>query len=111
MATYYVVTAERQPRIWENARRLSWVLAAAAGLLASSILYFEAKARDMRTDLDRMGRERLYLERVTRDFERVLDDVAVAAVTNGSLRVLLNQSGFQLKLTSAGSVPAPGQAP
>lgn len=101
----------RQLRIWDRARQLSWLLAAVAVLLASGVRYYDAKARELRLELDRMGDERLYLEGLTRDFTRVLDDVAVAAATNGALQVLLKDSGYQIKLSSSGAVPAPGQIP
>ena len=87
------------------------MLAAAALLLACGNYYYDAKARAMRVQVDDMARERAYLERVTHDFERVLEDVAKAAASNGSLRLLLNQSGYDLKLTSSGSVAGPGSGP
>ena len=86
---------------------MAWVLATAALLLALGNHYYDAKSRALRAKLDGMGQERLYLEAVTRDFQRVLEDVATSASSNGSLKLMLQRSGFELKLTSAGSVPAP----
>lgn len=111
MANYTLMQTARQSRIWETARQLSWLLAALSVLLAGGVRYFDDKARLMREEVDRMGKERLYLEGLTRDFTRVLDDVASAAVTNGSLRILLRDSGYQLKLDSSGGIPAPGRVP
>lgn len=112
LASFGNMVPERQSLIWENARRLSWVLAAAALLLACGNHYYDAKARAMRVQVDDMARERNYLERVTHDFERVLEDVAMAAASNGSLRLLLKNSGYDLKLTTTSSgAPAPGAPP
>ena len=100
-----------QSRIQEFFRRLSWVQAVAAILLTCGVLYYDTKSRAMRANLDRMAREQLYLEGLTRDFERVLEDVASSSASNGSLRLLMSESGIKLSLTSSGSVPAPGGQP
>lgn len=101
----------RQSRIHEFCRRLCWVQAVAAILLTCGVLYYDAKSRALRVSLDRMAREQLYLEGLTRDFERVLEDVASSSASNGSLRLLMAESGIKLSLTSSGSVPAPEVQP
>ena len=96
-----------QSAIQEFSRRLCWVLAVAAILLTCGVRYYDGKSRAMRVNLDRMAREQLYLEGLTRDFERVLEDVATSSASNGTLRLLLAESGLKLNLTSSGGPPAP----
>ncbi len=105
------MNSDSQSRTQEFFRRLCWVQAVAAILLTCGVLYYDAKARELRTSVDRMAREQLYLEGLTRDFERVLEDVASSSASNGSLRLLMSESGIKLSLTSSGSVPAPEVAP